>query len=239
MNDRNELLEKLGITIERERILLNYSQVEMARALDISLSSYKRIINGERLKIEIYTVYRLQLLTGKFMEELCQLTSPIIECLPLLRRLSERQLRFIHSVLEFEISSVDSLADDSYSDDFVTMIVPTGNMHDGMIYDSCGLKKVNIAAYRPRFGKMIDCALMITSSHLQPAYQQDDILLICRGPIRDGDTGLFFDNETGRIYLRKYFQTEPDRIDPLTGYGQPIYLNNRWTKVGFVITKMR
>jgi hypothetical protein len=245
MYEKHEIIDNFSVTIERERVLLQYSQAEMANALDMSLSSYKKIICGEGLKIGIYTVYRLELLTGKFMAELCQLSSPILECLPLLRQLSDRQLRFVYGIMKFEIAFSKNLTDDTATDDFVTMIVPTGNMHDGMFYDSCDLKKVNIAPYRPRYGKMIDYALMITSSHLQPVYQENDILLICRGPIRDGDTGIFVDNKTGRIYLRKYIQTIPNRMEPLVGYGQTLFINNnaedmiRWSKIGFVLTKIR
>jgi transcriptional regulator with XRE-family HTH domain len=245
MYEKHEIIDNFCITVERERVLLKYSQAEMARALDMSLSSYKKIICGESIKIGIYTVYLLECLTGKFMHELCQLNFPFSESMPLLRKLSKQQLRFVNGIMEFEIAFTRSLKSDLSPDDFVTMFVPTGNMHDGMFYDSCDLMKVNVASYRHRYGKMIDCALMITSSHLQPVYQENDILLICRGPIRDGDTGIFVDNNTGRVYLRKYFQSVPNRMEPLVGYGQTLFINNnskedsvRWSKIGFVIAKM-
>jgi hypothetical protein len=246
MYEKHEIINNFCVTVERERVLLKYSQAEMARALDMSLSSYKKIICGECIKIGIYTAYRLECLTGKFMDELCLFNSPFADSMPLLRQLTQQQLRFINCVMEFEIAFTKSHTTELSPDDFVTMFIPTGNMHDGMFYDSCNFMKVNIASYRHRYGKMIDYALMITSSHLQPVYQENDILLICRGPIRDGDTGIFVDNNTGRVYLRKYFQTVPNRIEPLVGYGQTLFINNnsnedtvRWSKFGFVIAKIR
>jgi hypothetical protein len=245
MYEKHIIIDNFCFTVERERVLLKYSQSEMARALDMSLSSYKKIACGESIKIGIYTVYLLECLTGKFMDELCLLHSPTMESMPLFRCLTKRQVHFVNGIMEFEIAFTKTLTTNLAPEEFVTMFVPTGNMHDGMFYDSCNLMKVNIASYRHRYGKMIDYALMITSSHLQPIYQENDILLICRGPIRDGDTGIFVDNNTGRVYLRKYLQTVPNRMEPLVGYGQTLFINNnkedsvRWSKVGFVIAKIR
>jgi hypothetical protein len=246
MQEKKEFLENFSNILEKERAFLHYSQSEMARALDISLSSYKRIVNRENCKVDLYTVYRMQQLTGKLMDELCQIPSPLTKSLSLLRQLSARQLRFVHSVLEFEICFARSLHSDSALEDFVTLIIPSGNMHDGMIFDSCNLDKINIASYRPRFGKTIDCALLITSNHLQPVYQRNDILLLCLGPIRDGDTGIFIDNDTGLAYIRKFYQADPCRMEPLSGYVETFFLDchcrtdiARWTTFGYVVTKMR
>jgi transcriptional regulator with XRE-family HTH domain len=239
-----ELMEIIRTVLEEERYAFNYSQAAMARELGISLSAYKRIINGEVRRVELYTIYRLQQLTGKFMDELCRISSPFYESLPLLRKLTPQQRRFVHSVLQFEVALAESIKADASEEDFVTMIIPTGELYDGMIYDSCNLGKVDIAPYRARYGDRIDCALLVTSSHLQPAYQENDILLINHGPIRNGDTGIFIDGQTGLAYIRKFRQTEPCRLEPITGYGKTFYLDsieeeNRWIKFGYVLTKMR
>jgi transcriptional regulator with XRE-family HTH domain len=246
MQTKHDFLENVSLTMERERMLLRLSQAEMARALNMSLSSYKRLVNGEHHKIDIYTLYRMQLLTGKFIEELCQIPTPLSECFPLLRQLSERQLCFVQSVIEFEFKFSQTLRENRSVGDFVTLIIPSGNMCDGMVYDSCDLDKVDVAAYRARHGSSIDFAIRVTSSHLQPVYQENDILLISRNPIRDGDTGIFFDRETGLAYIRRFRQTEPNRLEPLVCYGQTFFLDphshadvNRWIKFGYVVTKMR
>ena len=44
---REQLIENFANSVEQERIALGYSQAQMAQALDMSLSTYKRIINGE------------------------------------------------------------------------------------------------------------------------------------------------------------------------------------------------
>ena len=131
-------------------------------------------------------------------------------------------------------------------EDYTTMIIPSGNMHDGMVYDSCSLEKINISGYRKRYGNQIDCALLVTSDHMSPVYHANDILLIARNPIRDGDTGIFINKVTGLLYIRRLRQTDPWRLEPLTYYGQTFYIDSNnasemshWIIFGHVISKTR
>ena len=51
------------------------------------------------------------------------------------------QQRFINGVIDFEKEFSQNLKDNESADDYVTMIIPSGDMQDGMIYDSCSLEK--------------------------------------------------------------------------------------------------
>lgn len=243
---RHEMVNNFGSSIEQERIQLKYSQKKMAEALDMSLSSYKRIINGETNNISIFTAYHMYGLTKKLGFELCGNLSPQLKVYNSLTRLSEAQLRFITAVIDFEAEFAEDLQDFDNNEDYITVMIPTGNMLDGMIYDSCSFEKLNIAPYRNRYGSLIDFGIRVTSDHLTPVYLPGDILLISKQPIRDGDTGIFIDKNSGLLYTRKFFQTSPCRLEPINNYGQTFYIDssnesdiNRWIRFGFVITKMR
>ena len=119
-------------------------------------------------------------------------------------------------------------------------------MHDGMIYDSCSLGKINIASYRRRFHDKIDCAILITTNHLNPTYNVNDILLIDRSPIQDGDTGIFLHKESGLAYIRRFHRGHPCRLEPIGSYGRTIYVDgskasetSKWIKFGRVLSKIR
>lgn len=149
-------------------------------------------------------------------------------------------------MIDFEAEFAEDLQDFDNNEDYITVMVPTGNMLDGMIYDSCSFEKLNIAPYRNRYGSLIDFGIRVTSDHLTPVYLPGDILLISKQPIRDGDTGIFIDKNSGLLYTRKFFQTSPCRLEPINNYGQTFYIDssnesdiNRWIRFGFVITKMR
>ena len=248
MLTREQLSRNLGTNLERERFKLGYSQQDMAKALDMSLSSYKRLANGDTGKVDVYNVYKLSQLTGKMFYELCGESSDLFQTYDRMRSLSPTQLHFIESLVQFEfdfsrnLETVPSVS----REDYTTMIIPSGNMHDGMVYDSCSLEKINISGYRKRYGNQIDCALLVTSDHMSPVYHANDILLIARHPIRDGDTGIFINKVTGLLYIRRLRQTDPWRLEPLTYYGQTFYIDSNnasemshWIIFGHVISKTR
>ena len=246
MISREELLENLVLNLEKERVRLGYSQAQMASALHMSLSSYKRLICGESRKIDFYTVFLAQKLTGKLFEELWGYESPTTQKYHLLQNLSEPQRNFVSDIIQFEHDFSSNLKNTENAYDYTTLIIPSGDMQDGMIVDSCSLKKINIAPYRKRYGSNIDCALYVTSNHLHPVYHLNDILLISRSPMRDGDTGIFINKTTGLAYIRKFRQTSPCRLEPIPSYGQIFYVDSndeadmaQWLKFGHVITKMR
>lgn len=131
-------------------------------------------------------------------------------------------------------------------EDYITVLVPTGNMEDGMICDSAHVIKVKMEHYRKRYGNQISCGIMITGNHLHPTYVKGDILLISRKTIRDGDTGIFINRDTGHTYIRKFRQTSPCQLLPVNGMGEAILVDDtdpddmeRWIKFGQVITKVR
>lgn len=243
---RTELAHRFGKNMEQERIRLGLSQIEMAEALDMSLSAYKRIITGETLKIDLYTIRLMYKLTHKFAHELCNESDEFSDAIHHLRELPPSRLKTINAIIDFEMNFHRNNTGNPEEEDFLTTIVPTGNMEDGMIYDSCSLEKVNIAPCRKRYGDIFDCGLHITSHHLHPVYQKDDILLLKRQSPRDGDTGIFIHTPTGRIYVRTFRQTNPCQLLPLNDFGSIIELNlqdademSQWVFFGIVITKLR
>ena len=184
--NRLEIANNISTNIERERIKLGMSQAQFAKALDMSLSTYKRIANGESSRIDIYTAY------------------------------------------------------------LISVLIPTGNMTDGMILDSYNVEKLDVSNYRKAFGDALHIGIRITSNHLHPVYNKGDILLISRNPIRDGDTGIFINAQTKRAYIRKLHQTNPCELTPINNYGETFYVDSdnvddmsKWIKFGHVLCKVR
>lgn len=240
---KEELIKTYAESIESERSRLGLTQSEMAQKLDMSLSNYKKIISGSSSNISLYVAHLMHELTGKWTFELCGEHSEELEIIQKIRSLSDSQRRFIDAVLDIESKMAVQCTD---SEDYISVFVPTGSMEDGMIYDSSNVIKVNAAEYRKRFGESLDYGIEITSSHLHPVYNTGDIVLVSRAPIRDGDTGIFYNKETGRMYVRKLLQTNPCTLVPINGYGSTLTIDQRdpvdmarWFKVGRVLCKMR
>lgn len=243
---REELMDHYASSMESERRALGYSQEKMAQVLGISYSAYKRILYGESSKIDIYIAYQMYRLTHKLTYELGWISDPYLDVFTKLRQLSESQLNFLNTIIDLELGFKNSLEKNQSADDFISVLVPTGNMQDGMYWDSANIEKFNVSAYRMIYGKQIDCGMRVTSNHLVPVYQLNDILLISRQPIRDGDTGVFIDTATELTYIRKYRQSSIGRLDPINNYGNTIFIddsndddNRRWIKFGRILTKVR
>lgn len=240
---KQELARNFALNVERQRIQLGLTQAEMAKALEMSLSGYKKMISGETTKIDAYAAFLMYDLCGKWLFEMIEHPVHEAEILTKMKHLTESQLKFISAIVGIEYNLLTS--QDS-PEEYISVIVPTGNMQDGMIYDSANIIQVNAAVYRKRFGSDLHFGIKVTSSHLHPVYTKGDILLISQNPIRDGDTGVFINKEDGRLYIRKFHQGEPCVLEPINSFGNPFLVNNsspqemkKWVKMGYVLCKMR
>lgn len=240
---KQELAKNFSLNVEKERVRLGLTQAEMAKKLEMSLSGYKKMISGETTKIDAYAAYLMYGICGKWLFELIGYSIYESDTLTKMKCLTESQLKFISAIINIEY---DFLTHQDTPDEYISVITLTGNMQDGMIYDSGNVTKVNAALYRKRFGEDLHFGIKITSSHLHPVYNKGDIILISQNPIRDGDTGVFINKDDGRVYIRKFHQAEPCLLEPINGFGKPFYVNNsnplemeKWVKVGYVLCKMK
>lgn len=235
-------MKDFGLYLEMDRTGRNMSQKEYAKCLGLSLSSYKRIINGESSVKSVELANKLYRLTGKFLFEFTDESTPTLELVKKLKGLNSRQLAFINSIVDFELKYADS----SDAENMISVIVPTGEVGDGMIWDSCSIEKVNADSYIKKFGPALTHGVKVNSTNLVPVYNKDDILLISRKPIRNGDVGIFIRHEDGCAYLRKLEAGKPAALVPVNGYGETFYIDyddpedlSKWILYGIVLCKMR
>lgn len=242
MLTRQDIVRNFTLNVEKERIKRNLTQSQMAKKLEMSLSGYKKMISGVTAKIDLYTVQLMHNLTGKWIFELIDDYREETEIILKLKEMSEAQRNFINNMIEFE-SYFSSVHEDS--NDYITVFIPTENMVDGMIYDSANFTKINAASYRKKFGEDLFCGIKITSDHLKPVYNLGDILLICRKAVREGDTGIFLNKETGKVYIRKLRPSSSRILEPINDCGEPLHIDScdesaeKWINFGYVLTKIR
>lgn len=247
--DRIDIANNISTNIERERIRLGMTQSQFAKALDMSLSSYKRIVNGETSRIDIYTAYLIYRLTGRFACEIAGFDDDVIALVKKIKKLSPYQRNYMNAMIDAELAfsmNSEKVWQQASKEDLISVLIPTGNMADGMILDSCNVEKFDVSEYRKAFGNAIHLGIRITSNHLHPVYNKDDILLISRGPIRDGDTGIFINTRSKCAYIRKFKQTNPCELLPINNYGETFFVDSddindmsQWIKFGYVLCKVR
>jgi len=241
--NREEFRDLFCENVERERVLLGYTQAQMAEALEMSISNYKKLINGQTTRVDAYTFYLLYELSHKYAFEFLGMSNREMDIIRKMKTLSEQQLMYVNAFVETESVFKQQHTNE---EDYITVFIPTGNMQDGMIYDTINVEKLNIAHYRAKFGPKIHYAIKITTNHFTPAYLRNDVLLISKEPISDGDTGLFLNRENGCFYIRKYVQGDICRLEPINQLGVAFEVNqqdqkevSKWVKFGKIITKVR
>ncbi len=244
--DRTQFLYNIAENLEIERVRLGLSQSEFAKSIDLSLSSYKRLISGETQKMDIYTGYLIYRVLGKRICELGCLSEPVFEVSNRLRELSPSQLNFVKAIVEFEADFRLNTPVTDPPENYITVLCPTGDMHDGMIWDSCNLEKHQFHGVRQAHGDSIKCGIKVNSNHLHPVYQKSDIIMVGVAPIRDGDIGIFVNKKNRRAYLRKFRQGYPCKLEPINEFGEAFEVDSEdkeemdnWIKFGRVITKLR
>ena len=101
-SDLNEIvfLERFVKNLEIERVSLGFSQKEMADWLDMSVSTYKRVVNGETGVKGLYTLAVLYYLTGKFCFEFVEVSDDLLDLVSKLKELPTEDLRVVDVLVE-------------------------------------------------------------------------------------------------------------------------------------------
>lgn len=239
----SELMKNFAVNIERERDKKGMTQEEFAKKLGISKSTYKNIISRRVNTLNVGIVPNVYDLTGRFAAELFGIHNRELDMLQKYRRLNERQQAYIDLLLDYEIGLLES---GTPTERYMDIIVPTGNMEDGMIIDSAYKERIPFPQFMQQFEKEAVCGIRITSNHLHPVYVLGDVLAISRRPPRDGDTAIFINTDSRRAYCRKFHQGKPCRLVPVNQYGTTFEVdpNNcedmrHWIKFGVVISVLR
>ncbi|MDE7222940.1 MAG: helix-turn-helix transcriptional regulator, partial [Acetatifactor sp.] len=130
---RQEIARNFITSMEMERMRCGYTQPQMAERLGLSVSGYKKIIAGETSKIDLYAAYQIYKLSGKFIFELCGEKCAELDAFQGYRSLTASQKAFVNNIIQFE---QDFQENNTAAEEYISVIVPSGAVEDGMIWDS-------------------------------------------------------------------------------------------------------
>lgn len=236
--------KKYMLNLEKWRVEHNMSQRELAKKMNMSASNYNKLVSGDVDNVSLDTMICVYKITGLYVFQMLNYyDTELNRLIDLETKLNRPSVRFLHGIASFEKAIQRG---HSKSHTLINVFIPTKDMYDSMIYDSSNIEVIDIGEYSKIYGNMVDCGIKITSNHLHPVYHIDDILLVSYRPPRDGDIGIFINNDTQQVYIRKFRQTNPVQLIPITKYGKTITVNpmdsndmDKWYKFGIVLTKIR
>lgn len=260
-----KLIKELNAVDAQENLITAYeiwtnkqglTQAEAALLIDVSLPTYKRLLSREGAKIDFMSAMKISTLLKEPLKRLCGYDIKDYEIFQKIQFLQPRERRFVSALVDFDITYQKYLNTYSKEFDDISVLIPTGNMEDGMILDAFSVEKMDISPLRGKaYYNSIDCGIKVTSNHYHPAYNVGDTLLIARKAPRSGDVGIFIDVETGRTYIRKFEENEDYcMLRPLQGFKSELNYGiegkifkikrndladlAKWVKFGIVLTKI-
>lgn len=96
-----DLLKTFMKNIEIEREKLNFTQQQMANSIGMSLSSYKRMINGEMNLRASIVIKNLYFLTGKCCHEFMEIETPELALSQKVRQLNYESRHIIEPLIDY------------------------------------------------------------------------------------------------------------------------------------------
>lgn len=222
-NKTTELIiykNRIVSTINKLMYNRNWSIRQLAEQSELPYESVKKIVGG---KINNPTIYSLT----KICEALDCSLDYLLENKPSYGLKSHtfppRVTTLLTEIANFEIYL--SKRNINPTTNFITTLVPTGIIRDGMLFDSFILDSTNISEYALDVGKIAMCGIKVLGNELSPTYINGDILLIAkdRFPI-DGETGIFIIGKKG--YIRQYYAGKPICLKSLNNATDSITINS-------------
>lgn len=186
---------------ERLRYDLDLTQEQMADTLDMSLSTYRKLLAGEISKLSLYNVYKLSKRSGFSMLDLIGDLDESLKYQAKFQLLSRPQKRLIQGMIDFELSCQGSTKENETAE--IPLLVLNGEFYDGFTLDTMSYFKYNLPlSLYNRYKDEFVCAVELPTSFYTPTFVKGDIILVGRGRHpRTGEIAIF--SHDRRVHLRK------------------------------------
>lgn len=228
-------LEYFKKTLRKELREKKLTLNALSAKADLSEDTLRSIIYGKSQDIKLSTIIKIADVFQCSIDDLIGrqfYTKEERTIITQMRHLSERSKQSVQFILDFEEKT--SLSSSSNGKDIIKVFLPTGNMKDGMFYDSSATENLDISEYPNALKENIAFALKIVSNHFEPIYYPNDILLFSRKHLPEyGDITFYIDNDQ-KIYIRKYTERG---LEPINNFGETIPLDkyNRFRSMGVML----
>lgn len=207
-NQLKRILNERGIAI-----------AEFAEMCDLPLDTVKNVYYGKTTDPKVSTVLQManaldmtvNCLLGK-----CSHTPQERTIIHNYRACGKHGKSIIELIAKYEASAIKSDRD-SINKHRIPCIVPHGDIHAGIVYDTCETIEIETSIDKAYL------AMLINNNALAPVYCKDDIILFENRFPENGEYAGFFKND--RAYIRKFIE-EPGqyRLKCLHNKGEDIIL---------------
>ncbi|MCM1157632.1 MAG: helix-turn-helix transcriptional regulator [Bacteroidales bacterium] len=202
--------------LQEQKLTLN----ALSLKADLSEDTLRSIIYGKSQDIKLSTMVKIADVLHCSLDELAGFSPYSEKELDIIHRLHllpDRCLRTIEFILMLEEETI--LQHSARGVDKIPIYLPTGNMKDGMFYDSSNIELLDISDYPLPLRRITDWGIKIVSRHYEPVYYPNDILLLSQKRFPEFNDTILYVDYSGKLYLRKYAKTG---LEPVNGIGDHI-----------------
>ena len=210
----NELMYQKGWTIK-----------QLSEKSELPNESVKKLVGGRINNPTIYTLIKISTALDCSLDSLINWESLFNFHS---RMFPKRTLTLLREIADLEMYL--AMQDKTYHTRQIPIMIPTGVLQDGMIFDSANYEPIDISKYMEDLQENIMCGFKISGTRLHPTYLNNDILLISQDRYpQSGENGIFLIGK--RVYLRTYIHDPSQnpskhKLLPVNGYGSPIEIEN-------------
>lgn len=226
---------------EQIRYDFDLTQEAMAEVLGITATAYRKLINKDVDKINLYTAYKLSNFSGFTMLDLIGDLDESLKYQAKFRLLSKPQRRLIQGMIDFELSCQGSTAEEETVE--IPLLALNGEFYDGFTLDTMSYFKYSLPlSLYNRYKDEFVCAVELPTSFYTPTFVKGDIILVGRGRHpRMGEIAIF--SHERRVHLRKLEIRENAILTSIRQGIPPIEVDvktfqKEWFCFGYIIRKM-
>ncbi len=221
--------------LQDKKLTLNALSIQA----DLSEDTLRSIIYGKSQDIKLSTIIKIANVLQCPLDDLIGRTiypKEVTEIATRLCYLPKRSLKTINLLLDLEENTL--LQKSTEGKDILPILIPTGNMKDGMFYDNCLYEELDISEYPESLKKVTDFGIKLMTQNYEPIYFQNDILLISRKHLPEYNDTVIYVDHNGKLYLRKLLESG---LEPINGFGKtiPIQKRNHYKALGIVIKAIK
>lgn len=202
--------------LHERKLTLNALSVQA----DLSEDTLRSIIYGKSQDIKLSTFIKIADVLNCSLDTLASrlfYSSQAQNIINRLSVLSERSMNVIEFILQLEEAA--ALEKSTNGKDLLQVIIPTGNLKDGIHYDGLLHEQLDISNYPLSLKDNADLGIKIITKNFEPVYYPNDILLLSQKRLPEYNDIVLYIDDSGRLYIRKYTE---NYLLPINGFGEKI-----------------
>lgn len=234
-NTQHELKNELQDRINQQLSRKGWTLKTLSDRSGVPYETLKKLANAKIDNPSLQSVIKVAQAFDCSLDSLFAVESRLVSKL---HSLSSRSLEFVEAIADLELSLMTRTKKADQC--LLPIVIPTGMMEDGMIYDSLCTEYLDASPYFSQFGTHLMCAMKITDNSFYPIYLEGDLLLLAKDRLPHYGTICVLIH-ANQLYIRRFVPGTPPKLISLLNSDDCLLIDDpsAFTLLGCVLTIVR